>query len=197
MRVVWPFPTLAAPTLSSANGATYVITPDSTGDGNRDIDLLGRAITIESQSGDPALCVLNCQGNPQEPHRGILFRSQKGRATAVRGITVRNAYAIQTGQSETWGAVMYCGPFAGPTISNCVLSHHAVGYVCGGLMCDSDASPLVEDCVFSDNIGFGAGIFVSGGDAIGPTVADRVFTGNVAPSGTRGGGGICFGGGRA
>jgi len=78
---------------------------------------------------------------------------------------------------------------------NCVFAANRVRYVCGGLMCDGDASPLVEDCVFSDNYGFGAGMFISGGDSVGPTVTDCLFTGNVAPTYTRGGG-ICFGGGR-
>jgi len=224
MRAVLLFLALIALFPLLASGATYLVTPDGTGDfptvqaaidavvagdvvqladgiftgdGNRDLDLLGKAITIESQSGDPALCVLDCQGSPQEPHRGILFRSQEGRATVVHGITVTNAYTPALGQSETWGAAMYCGEWAGPTITNCVLTMNSVHYVCGGLMCDWNASPLVADCVFSDNFGFGAGMFVSGGDTVGPTVTDCLFTGNVADQDLgMEGGGICFGGGR-
>ena len=73
--------------VSSASAATYVVQPDGTGDfptiqaainavvdtdiieladgtftgdGNRDLDYLGKAITIRSQSGDPSVCVIDC-----------------------------------------------------------------------------------------------------------------------------------------
>ena len=32
-----------------------------TGDGNRDLDFLGKGITLRSQSGDPELCVIDCE----------------------------------------------------------------------------------------------------------------------------------------
>lgn len=44
-----------------------------TGDGNRDLTNLEKAIVIVSQSGDPAACVIDCQGSANENHHGITF----------------------------------------------------------------------------------------------------------------------------
>ena len=51
---------------------------DHTGGGNRDLDLGGRALTIRSQNGDPALCILDVEGSmgdiraPASAHTSIL-----------------------------------------------------------------------------------------------------------------------------
>ncbi|GAF67705.1 unnamed protein product, partial [marine sediment metagenome] len=76
-----------------ASGTTYVVTPDGTGDfptiqaavdyavdydiieltdgtftgnGNRDIDYQGKSITVKSQTGDPQVCIIDCQGSETE-----------------------------------------------------------------------------------------------------------------------------------
>ena len=48
------------------------------GDGNRDIDPQGRAITIASVGGDPSLCVIDCQGDSLSPHRASTSIQEKG-----------------------------------------------------------------------------------------------------------------------
>ena len=64
-----------------------------TGPGNRNLDFGGRAITLRSRSGDPELCIIDCQGpgtSPDDPRRGFLFRSGEGPGSVVQGITVTN-----------------------------------------------------------------------------------------------------------
>ncbi len=43
-----------------------------TGEGNRDIDFLGKAITVRSENG-PESCIIDCQGSEADPHRGLLL----------------------------------------------------------------------------------------------------------------------------
>ena len=89
---------------SPALAATYLVHPDGTGDfptiqdaiaaaasgdvielgdgvfvgaGNRDVSFQGKALTVRSQSGDPSVCVLDCQGAPVDLHRGFSFESAR------------------------------------------------------------------------------------------------------------------------
>jgi hypothetical protein len=43
------------------------------GDGNRDIDYQGKAITVRSQSDDPNSCIIDCQSSEEDPHRGFVL----------------------------------------------------------------------------------------------------------------------------
>jgi hypothetical protein len=61
-----------------------------TGDGNRDIDFLGKPITVRSQSGDRDACIIDCQGSFEEYHRGFLFIAGEGPESILEGITIRN-----------------------------------------------------------------------------------------------------------
>jgi hypothetical protein len=44
-----------------------------TGPGNRDLNNREKAFVIRSQSGDPSVCIIDCQGNADDPHTGIYF----------------------------------------------------------------------------------------------------------------------------
>jgi hypothetical protein len=51
------FPTIQAAVHAAVDGDVVELTNGTfAGTGNRDIDLLGRALTVRSQSGDPAAC---------------------------------------------------------------------------------------------------------------------------------------------
>ena len=96
---------LTAAVCSPARAATFVVTPEGTGDfttiqeaidasasgdvieltdgvftgtGNRDLDVLGKAITIRSQGGAPGACTIDIQGTPGAPHRGFWFHASTG-----------------------------------------------------------------------------------------------------------------------
>jgi hypothetical protein len=43
------------------------------GEGNRDLSNGEKFFLIQSESGDPAACIIDCQGSPSEPHWGISF----------------------------------------------------------------------------------------------------------------------------
>ncbi len=185
-----------------------------TGDGNRDLDYLGKAITIRSQSGNPQACVLDCEGSPGTPHRGFYFHSNEGNDSVLDGITIMNAVSLAPGGG------MYCDG-ASPTITDCIfltnLSYdNGSGLLCsnsspiltdcrfisngdptviggGGMACLLSSSPNLTDCTFENNRAQagGAGLHCGGGSA--PTLTRCTFSGNVlsAPNGY-GGGLFCF-----
>jgi hypothetical protein len=66
------------------------------GDGNRDIEFQGKAITVRSQSGDPETCVIDAEGNSAEWHRAFYFLYQEGPDSRVENIKVINGYAYGT-----------------------------------------------------------------------------------------------------
>ncbi len=61
-----------------------------TGDGNRDLTIPCRGLTIESRSGVPDSCVLDVGGSAAEPHRA--FRVSATPGVTFRGITVRHGW---------------------------------------------------------------------------------------------------------
>ncbi len=90
------------------------------GAGNRDIDFLGKAVTVRSQSGDPTAVTIDCEGSQFDPHRGFWFHSGEGSSSVLQDITVVNGY-IADGNG---GAVLIEG--ARPTITGCVFGSNIV-----------------------------------------------------------------------
>lgn len=85
------FPTIQAAISAAANGDIIQLTDGIfTGDGNRDIDFQGKAITVRSQSGDPANCTIDCEGSVSDPHIAFYFRSGEGNSSLLEGITIIN-----------------------------------------------------------------------------------------------------------
>lgn len=101
---------------AATQAATWVVKPDGSGDfatiqdaidaaavgdvilltdgvfkgvGNRDIDFLGKAITVRSASGRRTDCIVDAEGSPGVPQRCFDFRSTEGNDSVVRDITIR------------------------------------------------------------------------------------------------------------
>lgn len=124
-----------------------------TGDGNRDLDYRGRAITIRSVSADPHLCILDCQGHGTETHRGVRFVFGEGPGSRLVGVTIRNGNVLDTPQPQG-GAIEIRG--ASPEITHCRFESNRADW--GGAICLRDhASPEIDHCWFADNFGHYAG----------------------------------------
>ena len=120
---------------STASGTTYVVRPDGTGDfptiqaaidaadsmdvieltngtfvgeGNRNIDYLGKAITVRSQSGIPDSCIIDVQ----YLGRGFTFHSGEDTTSVLEGVTITNGYIITSGSG---GGILCSG--GSPSIS--------------------------------------------------------------------------------
>ncbi len=111
------------------------------GPGNRDIDFLGKAISLVSVSG-PTECTIDVQASATDPHRGFYLHSGEGPSSVLRGFTIMNAYL-----SPDWYGVGICCCGSSPTIAgNTVIGNTAsstvghVGYG-GGIGCNSSSSP--------------------------------------------------------
>jgi hypothetical protein len=86
------FPNIQAAIDASHTGDTIELA-DGTfrGDGNRDVDFRGLAITVRSRSGDPEACVIDCEGTEEETYRGFFFLSGEGPQSVLRDITITGA----------------------------------------------------------------------------------------------------------
>lgn len=148
---------------SAFDGDTIVVLDGTyTGDGNRDIDFKGKAITLRSQNG-PENCVIDAAGSLSSPHRGFYFHSGETCESIVDGFTITG------GNGCSRGGAIYCSS-SSPTIRNCVITDNtAHGWeneidevgLGGGLYC-SDASPEIVDCIIGENgAKSGGGVYCS------------------------------------
>jgi hypothetical protein len=112
------------------DGDTIVVQPGTyTGEGNRDIDFRGKAITVRSTDpNDPqivAATIIDCNGTIEHPHRGFLFRRTEGADSVIDGLMITNGFAPWSVHSEP-GAGIYCrgisSTLPGPTIRNCIIT---------------------------------------------------------------------------
>ena len=124
-----------------------------TGPGNRNLDLQGKAITIRSQSGNAAACVIDCEGSADTELRCAMhIHRGEGPQTVIEGLTLTGGYSGV-------GGGIYCESTS-PTIRHCrFVANHAVNG--GGL--SAIGRPHVSDCLFADNV---AGNMGGGGAAI-------------------------------
>ncbi|MFA6197851.1 MAG: T9SS type A sorting domain-containing protein [Patescibacteria group bacterium] len=197
-----PTPNIQA-AINAAIGGDIIELTDGifTGDGNRDIDFVGKAITVRSQSGNPESCVIDCQGSSETPHIGFYFDSSEGAGSKLIGVKIINGFDY-----------MYYAPLAiyvsgaSPTIDGCVFVDNGVsitGYVTmlflrsefrdfnsGGGMTQPPidisntggrvATVTVEDCAFRNctfggEYGYGTAIDVGGTGSLGSGTTNTVY----------------------
>jgi len=167
------------PTIQQAIDAAFdgdtVLVIDGTysGEGNRDIDFLGKAITVRSESG-PENCIIDCEtlGSAFYFHRGEDAHS------LLDGFTITN------GHGGIGGGGIFCSS-ASPRVANCVITSNA-GQVAGGGLCFRGGKPTITDCTIKGNFADrGAGIYCDNNSS--PTITNCTITANSAD---RDGGGI-------
>jgi hypothetical protein len=172
------YPTIQA-AIDAADSADVIELEDGTytGDGNRDLAFFGKAITVTGKSRDPELCIIDCEGTEEEPHRGFYFHTEEGPLSLLHAVTVTGGY-------HNSGGAIFCMP-ASPTIDNCRFVENAADY--GGAISCADGTPTLVECIFSDNAAqYGGGLYYE--DA-SPIVEDCLFVGNSAAE--VGGGAFC------
>jgi hypothetical protein len=160
------YPTIQAAIDDANDGDTIILQPGTyTGDGNRDIDFLGKAITVRSiNPDDPCVVsatIIDCEDSAQ----GFIFDSNEGPDSVLSGLKISNY--------NVYGVI--CSG-SGPVVSNCVFNENYYG-VSGGGINTSNGNLIVTGCTFINNVTMyiGGGIVKSSGDLF---VSDSIFTNN-------------------
>jgi hypothetical protein len=147
------FPSIQAAVDAATDGDVIALTDGTfTGEGNRDIDYRGKAITVQSQSGTPEECVIDCEGSETDPHRGFYFRKEEQVESVLAGVTVQGGWAV----SPDFGGAVRCEGGSSPTVMSCVFS----GNVGSAVGCGMGTFLPLSYCRFTENEGtYGAAIY--------------------------------------
>jgi hypothetical protein len=172
-------PTIQAAVDAAGTGDVVMLVDQVyTGDGNHDVDFHGKAITIRSGSGDPLSCIIDCQADDNDPHRGFLFQSGETTSSVLQGVTIRHGYDSVNSSHNGLGGGIYCT--ASPYIVDCRIdSCFAAGVWTsdgfgGAVHCGG--SPVFERCTFVENLADDEGGAVS---VVGtPVFTDCIFQDN-------------------
>lgn len=169
---------------NSVDGTTIIVRDGTyTGPGNRDIDFMGKAITLRSENG-PKNCIINCQATEADCHRGFDFHNREGPNSILDGFTITNG-------NEAFGGAIRCTDYSNPTIKNCHLVNN-VAADGGGIYCSYYSNPVVKDCLIENNIA--GGLWSSGGGIwanTSPRIENCIIRNNIAGDQ---GGGLAFSG---
>jgi hypothetical protein len=133
---------------SAENGDTIIIPVGIyMGEGNRDLDFKGKAITLRSiDPNDPevvAATVINCQGTESQPYRGFYFHNNETSDSVLNGFTIINGY-------KTTGGAIRCKN-SSPTIINCVFADNSASLTGGGIANVKNSTPTLINCIFQNN----------------------------------------------
>lgn len=134
----------------ASNGDTVWVNQGTySGEGNRNIDLMGKAVNVKSVAG-PKSVTLDLQQN-----RAFLANSSESLATVIDGFTIVGGYAI-TGQD--WGGIgiISINYIASLTIKNCIFTNNKVeiSYFTAraNIIEDySNSGSVIENCLFYGN----------------------------------------------
>ena len=136
--------------IDEANNGDWVLVADGiyTGDGNRDIDFKGKAITVRSQNG-PKTCIIDCNGTSAEYHRAFVFQTSETSSSILDGFTITNGYNVDGGAIQMNST---------PTIKNCVFIKNTTSSRGGALWVwgpHSTGMPIgpivIKQCSFIEN----------------------------------------------
>ncbi len=190
----------------SSNTDTVIVADGTyTGEGNRDLDLGGKAITLRSENGAENT-IIDCDGTQLDPHRGFCFRSGEDSNSIVDGFRIKNGYAwggggiycnnsssptitncAISGNMAYFDGGIFCENYCSPTITNCTISGNLAGRYGGGISCWSNSNPIITNCTISGNFAFGDGGGIYCYDN-SPTITNCMIYDNGSPCN---GGGIC------
>ena len=175
------FPTIQA-AVSGASDGDIIELADGTfsGDGNRDVEFLGKSLTVRSQSGDFEDCIIDCEGTLIEPHRAFVLEDAPASFCLIEGITFQGAeppsdypyggaiYAenaplrilacrFRENDARIGGGVLSLfGPIE---LEDCLFERNTAE---GGAAVAALADGRIERCTFVENIGAHEGGAVAG-----------------------------------
>ncbi len=180
---------------SANNGDIVIISPGTySGNGNRDIDFKGKAITVRStEPNNPnivAATIIDCNGDWFDEHRGFVFHSNEDSNSVISGLSIINGYSVPFETQidgvqaifNEGGAVFCCQ--SSPIIKKCLFTNNRA-LRGGAIGCEVDANVTIIGCEISNNIalldfgngGDGGGIHIHYSTAI---IEDCLISNNQA-----------------
>jgi hypothetical protein len=181
LHVPADYPTIQAAIDAASDGCTVVVADGTyTGDGNRDLDFGGKAITVRGEN-DPGPCVIDIQASEVDPHRAFWFRSGETAESVVEGFTIQNGFMNR-------GGAVLCEN-SSPLFRACVFQQNTASQEAaddgGGAVYNLTSSPTFVDCGFEGNQAeviflYGGGGAVHNQSDSSPTFSGCTFSGNTA-----------------
>ena len=166
---------------ATAGDSVLIANGTFTGIGNKNLDLLGKAIELKSENG-PLHTTIDCENDG----RGFYIHSGEGEDTILKGFTIKNC------TDSFGGGGIYCNS-ASPTIDKFILKNNTAGS--GGGIFLHNSSAVVKNCRIEDNTAItsaGGGIRCQNTTFSGfsPTITNCKILNNKSELG---GGGISIG----
>jgi len=177
------------------------------------IDFVGKAITLRSESG-AASTIIDASGSGSV----VVFQSGEGRDSILAGFTITNGTGTYWNSYYVGGGI-FCAPGSSPTLtknlitanSTSVYFGNGAGIFCysfplikentitannaygsralgGGICCGPSSSPTITDNVISDNWADLNGGGLACEYSSSPLIENNLFSGNSSPAG----GGLCI-----
>lgn len=158
-----PFATIQRGIVAANGGDTVLLAAGVyTGEGNRDLDFMGKAITVRSLNGYRSACVVDAEGSPAEPRVGFRFRGGETCAAVLEGITVTGGYPAGIWCGDAGVAVA-----TAPTLRDLDLQQNpGAGLLVEGLWGYSEVRPRIVASLVRDNGGAGVRMAYCGVAAI-------------------------------
>ena len=142
-------PTIQAGVTSAAAGDTLLLANGTfSGAGNRDVEVYNAQLVIGSESGNPALCIVDCGGSSSEYHQGFDIRTTGTPTTVLKDITVRNGY------SSAVGAIYVGRNTADPvtaTFVDCIFTGNTSVWAGGAMAVIDGCTADLTGCQFINN----------------------------------------------
>ncbi|MEN6384431.1 MAG: right-handed parallel beta-helix repeat-containing protein [Phycisphaerales bacterium] len=169
------YPNIQAAIDAAIDGDVITLAPFRwKGDGNRDLDFKGKAITLSSMNPDDpnivAATIIDCNGTETQPHRGFYFHSGEDNNSVVCGITITNGY------HSSGGAI--CCVRSGAYIHHCNIVRNAASV--NGIVLLSSYS-ILSDCTIADNNAMNA-VFANGSSLKFTQIKNCIIKNNVWPN---------------
>ena len=119
-----------------------------TGDGNRDLDFNGKAITLRSENGAEN-CIIDCEGTAEENHRGFVFSNGETNQAVLDGFTITNGYTTGGGWDDG-GSGIHVWNDSDPVIQNMVIED-CFATAPAGAIAVRNSGPRISNCRILDN----------------------------------------------
>jgi len=175
-KVPSDYSTIQAAIDASMDGDIVLVAPGTyIGDGNRNIDFKGKALTVRST--DPnnleivQKTIIDCQGTEEDTHRGFQFISGEGRDSILAGFKIINGSGSEIKVSDLYSSVVGGAVLcldSSPTIFGCVIDRNFAGSSGrgGGIYC-FNSSAVITKCIIQYNKAYaGGGIFCNSGSVV-------------------------------